>query len=289
MEKSQELANFEQVIEKIVFREDELETLKIAIKNFTTGKTTAQELKQLLLQCRGRMVEEITAFAFFVVDSRNEEQPPSSVSNEVESELRKEIQEKNELLETVAKRINQLVAKLNNEEPIQVQEPISIEEVKEEINRCLDQIGAKAWINMCYYEDYQFFVKLYPKLEKLYEERFGTSDKNSKPGNEGKEPMTKRMKKLGFPKEIETVVIKYIKIRNNFQHSMDDLSTSNLELARKVFVNVFLYLMISNLKSEFLLNDREVLYNGLADFFSRRLTGNSIFRKDFVGRLKTVF
>ena len=34
MAKSQELADFEQVVEKIVFDADELEHLKIAIKNF---------------------------------------------------------------------------------------------------------------------------------------------------------------------------------------------------------------------------------------------------------------
>ena len=282
MAKSQELANFEQVVEKIVFRKDELETLKIAIKNFTEGKNSAQELKQLLLQCRGRMVEEITAFAFFIVDSQNEEQPSvdrSVVPNEVESELRKEIQEKNELLETVARRINTLVSKLNNEEVIEVQEPVSIEKVKEEIERCLNQIGAKQWIDMSYYDDYQFFVKLYPKLEELYKEGFGESE----------EPMAVKMKKFKLPKEIETIVLKYIKTRNNFQHSMDDLLPSNLELAREVFVNVLLYLIISNIKSEFLLNDRESVYAGLVDFFSRRFAGNASFRKIFVGRLKTVF
>ncbi len=56
MAKSQSLANFEQVVEKIIFNEEELETLKIAIKNFTEGKTSAKDLKQLLLQCRGRMM-----------------------------------------------------------------------------------------------------------------------------------------------------------------------------------------------------------------------------------------
>jgi len=59
MAKSQELANFEQVVEKIIFNDDELTELKIAIKNFTEGKISEKELKHLLLQCRGRMVEEM--------------------------------------------------------------------------------------------------------------------------------------------------------------------------------------------------------------------------------------
>ena len=116
MVKSQELANFEQVVEKIIFNDDELKELKIAIKNFTEGKTSAKELKQLLLQCRGRMMEDITDFTFLFTERRikdqlqtekNIQQP--SLPNEVESQLREEIKEKNELLEVVAKRVNKLI------------------------------------------------------------------------------------------------------------------------------------------------------------------------------------
>ena len=123
MEKSQELANFEHVVEKIIFNDDELEELKIAIKNFTEGKTGGKELKHLLLQCRGRMVEEITDFGFFFVEKRTKKlmqtlrntQQPSSQSK-VESQLRDEIIEKNDLLEAVARRVNNLVSKLTNED-----------------------------------------------------------------------------------------------------------------------------------------------------------------------------
>jgi len=116
MVKSQKLANFEHVVEKIIFNEDELEKLKIAIKNLTEGKTSAKELKQLLLQCRGRMMEDITDFTFLFTERRikdqlqtekNIQQP--SLPNEVESQLREEIKEKNELLEVVAKRVNKLI------------------------------------------------------------------------------------------------------------------------------------------------------------------------------------
>jgi len=117
MEKSQELANFEQVVEKIIFNDDELEELKIAIRNFTEGKIGGKELKHLLLQCRGRMVEEITDFGFFFAEKRSKKlmqtlrnTQQTSSPTKVESQLRKEIKEKNQLLETVAKRIDQLVS-----------------------------------------------------------------------------------------------------------------------------------------------------------------------------------
>jgi hypothetical protein len=296
MEKNQELANFEHVVEKIIFNDDELEELKIAIKNFTEGKTSGKELKQLLLQCRGRMVEEITDFGFFFAKKRtanlmqtlrHTQQPSSPIK--VEDQLRNELIEKSELLEMVAERVNQIVSKLNNDDSSEDQKPVSIEDVKNEIERCLNQIGAKEWIDMCFYDDYKFFVKLYPKLEALYKERFGEIEKNRRDTTEGKIIMANKMVKLGFPKEIEMVVKKYITIRNNFQHSMDDISPSNLELSRDVFVKVFMYLIVSNLESKLLLNNQENFYSCFKDYFSIQLTDNRIFRKKILERLKHVF
>jgi hypothetical protein len=296
MEKSQELANFEQVVEKIIFNDDELEELKIAIRNFTEGKTSEKEFKHLLLQCRGRMVEEITDFGFFFAEKRTENliqtirnKKQFSPSTKIESQLREEIIEKNELLETVAERVNQLVSKFNNEDSRKDQKQISSDEIKEEIEQSLYQIGAKEWIEMCYYDDYKFFVKLYPKLEALYKERFGESEKISNNTKDRKEIMANKMLKLGFPKEIETLVVQYISIRNNFQHSMNDISPSHLELTHEAFVKLFVYLILNSLEPKFLLNNRESLYSYLTDFFSNRLTSNPVFRKKILGRLKTVF
>ncbi len=212
----QALKYYETLVEKIIFNEEELETLKIAIKNLTEGKTNAKELKELLLQCRGRMVEDVSELTFMIAQRSQAEIPtPQSASpTKVESQLRKEIQEKNELLETVARRVGKLVSKLSKGDSSEDQKLNSIDEVKEEIERCLNQIGAKLWIDMCYYADYKFFAKLYPKLEELYEERFGEIGKNGQDASEGKEIMANKMTKLGFPEDIETIVIEYIIIRN---------------------------------------------------------------------------
>ena len=296
MANSQASEGFEQIVEKIIFNEDELEKLKTAIRNFTEKKTGARELKRLLLQCRSRMVEEITEFAFFFTERKtkvllqkveNKRHPSSSIK--IESQLREEIKEKNELLETVAKRVNLLVSKLNNEDSGEHKKSTLNEKVKKEIERCLNQIGAKQWVEMCFYDDYKFFVKLYPKLEALYEERFGEIEESSEDTTEGKEIMANKMVRLGFPKDIETTVIKYVAIRNNFQHSMDDLSPSSLELAREAFAKVFVHLALNSIESKFLLKNRELLYASLTDFFSKRLTGNPAFRKRILGRFKTVF
>ena len=127
MTESQELKPSEQLLEKIIFDENELERLKFAIKNFTEGKTSARELKLLILQCRGRILEDITAYIFFIekaqiknkLNSDNNQHQPI-MSTDVESQLREEISEKNELLETVAQRVNHLVYKLNNENTSEV-------------------------------------------------------------------------------------------------------------------------------------------------------------------------
>lgn len=126
MAKSQELANFEQVVEKIIFNDDELNVLKIAIRNFTEGKTGEKELKHLLLQCRGRMVEEITDFGFFFAEKRSKKlmqilrnTQQTSSPTKVESQLREEILGKNKLLETVAERINRFVLKRKNDASVE--------------------------------------------------------------------------------------------------------------------------------------------------------------------------
>ncbi len=73
MANSQTVEGFEQIVEKIIFNEDELEELKTAIRNLTEKKTNAQELKLLLLKCRGRMVEEITEFAHFFTEKKTKD------------------------------------------------------------------------------------------------------------------------------------------------------------------------------------------------------------------------
>ncbi len=292
---SQFLADYAHIVEKIVFDQDELEKLKTTVKNLTEGKIGPKELKGLILQCRGRIVGEITEYLLFigrkiVSDNFKERIPPPSASpptppSQIEAQLREEIKEKNELLEIVAIRINQLVSKFDDSETVEDQSSIPIENVKEEVERCLNQIGVKEWIDMCFYEDYKFFVKLYPKLESLYEEKFSQDNEDK----EGKKIMANKMAELGFPEDIETIVIKYISVRNTFQHSMTDISPSNLELAREVFVNVLIYLIVSNLEPTFLLNNRETIQTNLTKYFSKRLTGNPPFRNQILVRVETIF
>ncbi len=161
--------------------------------------------------------------------------------------------------------------------------------IKIEVERVLLSVKIEEWLDMCGYDDYKFFVKLYPKLEELYTERFDESEKLSNNTKDGKEIMANKMVRLGFPEDVETILIQYIVIRNIFQHSMKDISPSNLEQAREAFVKVFVYLIISSLDSKLLSNNRESFYSCLKAYFSKRLTGNPVFRKRVLERVKTVF
>jgi len=292
---SGEIKDLKQVIEKIVFDEGELDQLKIAIRNFNEGTITPKQLKRNLLNCRGRMVEEVLDFlSLYFAKTQTKVDSNFTGSNQTKlanDELRGRIAERNALLETVAKRINSLILKTKKESPAEADSlSMGLEEaIKSEIERVFLVIRVNEWLDMCGYDDYKFFVKLYPKLEGLYSERFGESEKLSDNTKNGKDIMANKMVKLGFPEDVEALVIQYVAIRNIFQHSMKDISPSNLEQAQEAFVKVFVYLIISSLDSKLLSNNRESFYSCLRDFFSERLASNPIFRKKTLERLKTVF
>lgn len=112
--------NYEQVVEKIVFDEEELEELKIIIRNFTEGKIEAKQLKQKLLLYRGRMVKDISNFLSFCIDrikrevvaSEDENPAKMDLSNQSDMQLQKDLFEKNELLKVVANKVSNIVENL---------------------------------------------------------------------------------------------------------------------------------------------------------------------------------
>ncbi len=297
MATTQDFEEIEETIEKIVFDEKELEKLRIAIRNFSQGKISTKLLKQNLIRFRERIVKDIFNFLKYSLDvDQDSDQDPvdrnftnpnqSGLEND---QLRQEIAEKNELLEVVAKRISALVSKAKKNASA-VDESMSLENaIKIEVERVFLAIKVNEWLDMCGYDDYKFFAKLYPKLEGLYDERFGEREKFNDNAKDGEDIMANKMVRLGFPEEVETILIKYVVNRNIFQHSMKDISPSNLEQAQEAFVRVFVCLIINSLDSKLLSSNRESFYSCLRDFFSKRLTGNPVFRKRMLERIKTVF
>jgi exonuclease VII small subunit len=119
MVSSQKSEDFEQVVEKIVFDEEELDELKIIIRKFTEGKIHAKQLKQKLLQSRGRMVKDISNFLSFCVDRIKSDDQIAEVpkitinnqSNQTSIQLQQDLIERNELLTVIAKKVNHIVEK----------------------------------------------------------------------------------------------------------------------------------------------------------------------------------
>ena len=108
MAKSQEIEDFEQVLEKIIFDEEELIELKGVVGEFTEGKVQPIQLKKKILLCRSRMLEDLIEFLLFYINSKKQEKELKTM----DFKLKQELDERNELLEMVANRVNQLVAKL---------------------------------------------------------------------------------------------------------------------------------------------------------------------------------
>ncbi|NHJ19663.1 MAG: hypothetical protein EAX91_01880 [Candidatus Lokiarchaeota archaeon] len=103
-----------------MFDEDELNKLKDKIRDLVEGKIQAKQLKQNLLQSRDRIVKDLSKFLIFCIErvesnnqNRNLEKNSASNKPDLEFErLRKDIAEKNEFLEIVAKKVDNLVSKV---------------------------------------------------------------------------------------------------------------------------------------------------------------------------------
>ena len=111
MTKSQEIEDFEHVLEKIIFDEDELNELKIVVGEFTKGNIQPIQLKKRILLCRSRILEDLKEFVLFYINSKKQGKELETV----DFKLSKELEERNEFLEIVANRVNQLVAKLKKD------------------------------------------------------------------------------------------------------------------------------------------------------------------------------
>jgi len=120
MTKTREIEDFEQVIEKIVFDESELDEIKIAIRNFSRETITPKQLKQNLLRYRGRMVKDISNFLSFCVDrirsdDKASEAPKNAIknqSNQTNIRLQQDLIERNELLKVVANKVNHILSNI---------------------------------------------------------------------------------------------------------------------------------------------------------------------------------
>ncbi|MFX0073934.1 MAG: hypothetical protein ACFE96_00720 [Candidatus Hermodarchaeota archaeon] len=89
------------------------------IRDLVEGKIQAKHVKQSILQYRRRIVEDISSFLSFYIDrvqgtnhvQISKKESNLNLANLEKEQLHKEIAEKNELLEIVAHKVNNLVSK----------------------------------------------------------------------------------------------------------------------------------------------------------------------------------
>ena len=107
--------NIEEVLEKIVFDKDNLVELKKALIIAKSGELSITDLGKKILELRSRIFEALKRFIPFhlklTTNHNSLEQFSKKSFNTVQ--LERELEEKNQLLETIELRINQLIENLN--------------------------------------------------------------------------------------------------------------------------------------------------------------------------------
>lgn len=104
----QEGPQLDDMLEKIVFEEQNLRKLRDAINRFQSGELSIKEFREHLLLLRVEILDALKIFVPFQINLKNTK---NSVSEFVEggsnlSQLQQDLQERNELLETIATRLN---------------------------------------------------------------------------------------------------------------------------------------------------------------------------------------
>jgi len=99
------------LVEKVIFDQDNLNSLKTKITQLSRDEISPKEMKQLILNQRAVMLDEILElFPFFIKKLQENENSTAKSSNSyMLSELEQKFREREELLELIAKRIQGLV------------------------------------------------------------------------------------------------------------------------------------------------------------------------------------
>lgn len=98
------------LVEKVIFDQDSLNLLKIKITQLSRDEISPKEMKQLILNQRAMMLDEILElFPYFIKNLQVNDNSRTQSSDINKSELEQKLGEREELLELVAKRIQGLV------------------------------------------------------------------------------------------------------------------------------------------------------------------------------------
>ena len=100
------------MLEAVIFKEDTLITIKDCINNAIAGTIEPKELKQYILSSLQSILKEVLELFPFYYEQMTTQQPPSAENEQTLAEL----QEKDQLLEEVAERMQNIFIKLDSKE-----------------------------------------------------------------------------------------------------------------------------------------------------------------------------
>ncbi len=101
------------MLEKIVFNEAQLIILKKGIDKVANGYLNPKDLRKQIIELRVKLIEElIEFFPFYLKQSLTENKLTSFTDSNISSQISKELNEKNNLLEEVGFKVNNIYIKL---------------------------------------------------------------------------------------------------------------------------------------------------------------------------------
>ncbi len=105
-----------EMLEKLIFEEEDLKRLKFSIDQVVSGHLTSKQLREQIIESRGKIVERLLEYIPFYLEqwsignSINEFTNTSGIDSH--SELEEKLNEKNKFLEEVGIRLNRIHEKL---------------------------------------------------------------------------------------------------------------------------------------------------------------------------------
>lgn len=101
-----------EMLEKLIFEENDLKRLKISIDNVVSGYMTTKQLREQIIESRGKIIERLLEYIPFYIKQwsiGNSINEFSDVNGrDSNSELEEKLDEKNKFLEEVGIRINKI-------------------------------------------------------------------------------------------------------------------------------------------------------------------------------------
>jgi len=276
------------LVEKVLFDQDNLNLLKIKITQLSQNEISQKKMKQLILNQRAIMLDEILElFPFFIKKIQEDGNSRTNLSDINNSELEKKLREREELLVLVARRIeglvqgNQVMEKndVNNVDDDTFS--FSIEEI---VIKELQVIDIDSWLKMFNYldlentmvrDDFRLLVRLFGNIGIYHERMFEKDDEL---------PMPKKIKELKFPIELEKDLILLNKTRNDAVHNGKEIHGDDQLLIYNVFFRVLEFLLEYHVKEK--VNtlcsnnmDKRIVYkeasNVLANFIAKKVSKTS--------------